>query len=204
MILAPAVSFMYAYRAYQPHQSMSSAAVRMFRSLPRHRGSDLVELVNALTFNNQLRVFEFSGCVSMRSCCATTAPACVCCSASGSTNSRMDCRCCRVCCGATPHSYAAYAKAGADSTAPALARLVNNNALTLTSVDLSRNAITAEGLGFLERMLLKLPFRSTTIRELRVDENADAPARIRVYVGYCIVCNAPHRRHTRIHPSTNT
>ena len=88
--------------------------------------------------------------------------------------------------------YADYARSGADVTGPALARLINNNALSLTSVDVSRNRLSAEALGFLERMLLKLPFRSTTLRELRVDENADEAARVRVYHAHLRALCVPH------------
>ena len=62
MILAPAVSFMYAYRAYRPQESAAARLVKMFAAFPKHRASDLVDLINSLTFKNQLRVFEFSGC----------------------------------------------------------------------------------------------------------------------------------------------
>ena len=61
MILAPATSFMFAYKAWKPAQSLSAMAVKMFKAFPKHRSSDLVDLLNSLTFKNQLRVFEFSG-----------------------------------------------------------------------------------------------------------------------------------------------
>ena len=93
--------------------------------------------------------------------------------------------------------YQDYARAGADATAPALARLIQNNSLSLTSVDVSRNRLTAEGLGYIERTLLKLPFRSTTLRELRVDDNADEAARVAVYVpaASCVRSTLPTAAH---------